>query len=271
MPAPTQQRLPPEQVKSFAQALVAAFESGVAIEPITASRPDLTPSEAYAIQRELLRHHERAGRRVVGRKIGLTSPAIQRQLGIDSPDFGVLLDTHVFSSGDAVSISELRMIAPRVEAEVGFVLSAPLQGPGVTAADVLAVTSHVAPVFELIDSRIRDWKISLADTVADNASCLGAVLGASIPLAQVGPLPTLEVTIARDARALERGRGEAVMGDPAAAVAWLANALADFGEALPGGEPILSGSFTAAIDATPGLYQADFGDQLGVVSLRIDE
>lgn len=259
------------QTEQLADALLRAFEAGEALEPLTATRPDLSVDAAYRIQRALIAGHARAGRSVVGRKVGLTSVAIQRQLGVDSPDFGVLLDSHVFPSGATLSRSRLRMLAPKLEAEVAFVLDRELRGPGIASADVLANTRAVLPVFEVIDSRIRDWRITLADTVADNASCLGAVLGRAVALQDVGDPVALNVSFGRDGQVLEQGQGAAVMGDPAAAVAWLANELARFGEALPAGQPVLAGSFTAAVDATRGSYEASFGPRLGSVSVEIED
>jgi len=256
----------PADLSTVAPALFDAFESGVAVEPPTATLPQLTVDDAYAVQREVVAAHERAGRRVVGRKIGLTSLAMQRQLGIDSPDFGVLLNSHTWQSG--ATVSSAPMLQPKIEPELAFVLARELRGPGLTVDDVLAATASIVPAMEVIDSRVRDWRIGLADTVADNASCYGAVLGAPVALADAGPLPDVTVALSRDGAVLQEGRGEAVLGHPAAAVAWLANELARHGEALPAGEPVLAGSFTAAADLVPGRYVADFG-ALGTVSLEI--
>jgi 2-keto-4-pentenoate hydratase len=269
MAASTPTKLSPELVEQLGQDLLTAFDTGSAIEPLTSAHPDLTVQDAYRVQRALLNGHARAGRRPAGRKIGLTSPAIQRQLGVDSPDYGVVLDSHVFASGATVSRSGLRMVAPRLEAEVAFILERELRGPGITAAQVRAATRALVPVFELIDSRIRDWRIKLGDTIADNAACLGAVIGAEVAPSDVGSVASLSVRFGRDGEVLQEGDATAVMGDPAAAVAWLANELAQFGEALPAGEPVLSGSFTAAIDAVPGRYEASFGARLGSVTLEI--
>ena len=256
-------------VERIAAELFEAFQSGVAIEPLTATSPDLAVADAYRIQAALMRHHAGAGRARVGRKIGLTAEGVRKQLGVDSPDFGALLSTRVFETGVTVSISALKMIHPRIEAEVGFVLDRSLQGPGVTSDDVLAATRHLVPVFELCDSRIRDWKITLADTVADNASALGAVIGAPVDPADVGPLYEVEVGFGRDGEVLQRGVGTAVMGNPAEAVAWLANQLGELGESLPADEPILSGSFTPMIDVVPGHYDASFSGALGSVTVEV--
>lgn len=269
MPEATDPRLSSEAVERLGEALFEAFESGAAIEPLTTTNPEMGVADAYRVQRMLLERHAGAGRRAAGHKIGLTSRAIQQQLGVTSPDFGVVLDSHVFLSGTTVSRSELRMVAPRIEAEVAFILDHELRGPGLTAQDVSRSTRALMPVFELIDSRIRDWRITLADTIADNASCLGAVVGAQVAPADVGDVASLSVSFGRNGTALERGEASAVMGNPATAVAWLANELAALGESLPAGKPVLSGSFTAAVDATPGRYEASFGDRLGTVSIEI--
>lgn len=267
-PAPGLSRV---DLDALAAALLEAFASGVPLDPPRSTHPGLTVDDAYAVQRALVAGHVEAGRTVTGRKIGLTSEGIQRQLGVDSPDFGVLFDTHTFTSGDTVSLSALRTILPRIEGEIAFLLAQPLAGPGVTAQDVREATAGVLPVFELIDSRVRDWKITLPDTVADNASCLGAVLADHVTLPDAGPLPATQMTLARDGEVLLAGEGRAVLGDPAEAVAWLANELGRRGDVLPAGEPILSGSLTAAVDATPGHWVADFGPLLGTVEIHIEE
>jgi 2-keto-4-pentenoate hydratase len=257
-----------QDLPQVADELLDAFERGVPVDPLRARHPDLDVDGAYAIQRALVAGHEALGRRVVGRKIGLTSVAIQTQLGIDTPDFGVLLDSHVWPSGTTLSRSGQHMVAPRIEPELAFVLAEDLAGPGVTAADVLAATTSVVPVTEVIDSRVRDWKIGLVDTVADNASCFGAVLGTPVALADAGALDEVVGTLARDGEVLQEGRGSAVLGHPAEAIAWLANELGGRGDVLPAGEPILAGSFTAAVDLVPGTYVADFGP-LGNVKVEV--
>jgi 2-keto-4-pentenoate hydratase len=271
MSATSTQLLGHDDVQRLATTLLEAFDRGLPISPLSESHPDLTVDDAYAIQRALAAGHARAGRVVTGRKIGLTSTAIQQQLGVDSPDCGLLFDSHTFASGARVSMRSLHAILPRVEGEIGFVLSQPLAGPGVTADDVRAATAHVQPVFELIDSRIRDWKISLIDTVADNASCLGAVLGKPVSLTAAEPLAELRMSLERDGETLHEGVGAAVLGDPALAVAWLANELGARGDELPAAQPILSGSLTAAVDASPGRYVADFGPVVGTVRIDIEE
>lgn len=273
VPATSAPVLSAAETDLLARALFEALASGVPIDPPTETHPGLGLDDAYAVQQELVALHAAAGRRVCGRKIGLTSAAMREQLGVQAPDFGVLLDAYTFAEGATVSMSGVRAILPRLEGEIGFVLRTPLAGrPGapVTAADVRAATLHVLPVFELIDSRVRDWRIGLSDTVADNASCLGAVLGTPVPLDRVAPLPGLALRLTRDGEVLQEGTGEAVMGDPAEAVAWLANELGRRGEELPAGQPVLSGSLTAAVPADPGTYVAAFDGGLGSVTVEIE-
>ncbi|MGE4427999.1 MAG: 2-keto-4-pentenoate hydratase [Solirubrobacteraceae bacterium] len=258
-----------EQVHDLGDALLAAFERGEAIEPLTDRHPDLSVTDAYRVQRRLIAGHEQAGRTVGGRKIGLTSEAIQRQLGVDVPDFGVLLDTHVLPSATVLSRRDQRLIAPRVEPELAVVLDRPLAGPGIDAEQVRDAVRAVLPVLEIIDSRIVDWRIGLADTIADNASCFGVVTGDEVPVDRLGPLADVPVTLSRDGEAVQRGVGAAVMGDPLAAVAWLADELGRLGDALPAGQPVLCGSFTAAVDAVPGTFVADFGPTIGSVSVEV--
>lgn len=264
--------LPPvdlSRTDALATALLDAFETGTPLDPPSSLYPDLTVGDAYAVQRALVAGHAAAGRRVSGRKIGLTSAGIQQQLGVDQPDFGVLFDSHTWATGARVSLSGLRPILPRIEGEIGFVLAAPLAGPGLSADDVRAATAGVMPVFELIDSRVRDWRITLVDTVADNASCLGAVIGEHVTLPDAGPLEHAKMTLARDGEVLQAGEGSAVLGNPAEAVAWLANELGRRGDVLPAGVPILSGSLTPAVDLTPGNWVADFGPLLGTVTVEV--
>ncbi len=254
---------------SFAKRLFLAFESGKAIGPLTDQEPTLGVVGAYQVQRALVELHQKAGRRVVARKVGLTSKAIQSQIGVDQPDYGVILDTHVFENGAVLSRQKHNMIAAKVEAELAFILDEELRGPGVDAVRVLASTRAVVPTLEIIDSRISDWKINLADTIADNASGWGIVLGEVLTPADGLNLTTVGMVLKRDGEVLATGAGAAVYDHPARAVAWLANTLAVYGESLPAGEPILSGSFTAAVDGLPGRYQARFGEGLGSVEVTI--
>lgn len=256
-------------VEALAEELFCAFETGQAVLPLSERGPGLEVDDAYRVQRLLQARHETAGRKVVGRKVGLTSLAMQRQLGVHEPDFGVVLDSHRWGSGARLDVAALRMIAPRLEAELGFILDRPLAGEAVTAADVLSATRAVVPLFEVIDSRIVDWRITLPDTIADNASCFGVVVGE--PVAWRGAdMGAIGLVFEHDGEVVVTAAGAAVLGDPARAVAWLASRLTALGEVLPAGELVLAGSFTAALPAAPGHYRARFGDGVGSVEVTID-
>lgn len=246
---------------AVADALLLAEIGGEPIAPISKTHPELTADDAYAIQAINSHSREVDGTRparVVGHKIGLTSKAMQDMLGVDQPDYGVLYEDRVHATGVELDVAPL--IAPRIEPELAFVLRDDLPGPNVTAADVVRSTEAIVPALEVIDSRIRDWEITLTDTIADNASCHCAVLGAERhPVAAVD-LPGAAVSMSVDGEVRQQGVGAAVLGDPAEAVAWLANALAGHGVTLKAGHVVLSGSITAAEPIAPGSHVvADFG------------
>ena len=227
-----------------------ALRNRQSVEPLVARDPTLTIDDAYAISLDFLARRVAQGERVVGKKIGVTSKAVQDMLGVRQPDFGFLTDwMHV--EGD-IDVDEKALIAPRAEAEIAFILKAPLTGPGVTAADVIAATESIAPCFEIVDSRIRDWKISIVDTVADNASCGVFVLGEARADPRDHDLPELRVTVTKNGAPLSEGLGSAVQGDPAQAVAWLANTLGALGVTLDAGDVILSGSLVPLEPAVKG-------------------
>lgn len=230
--------------------LFAALRDRQAVDPLIARDPTLTIDDAYAISLDFLKRRVAQGERVVGKKIGVTSKAVQDMLGVRQPDFGFLTDW-MQVEGD-IDVDEKALIAPRAEAEIAFILKAPLTGPGVTAADVIAATESIAPCFEIVDSRIRDWKISIVDTVADNASCGVFVLGEARADPRDHDLPALHVTVTKNGARLSEGRGSAVQGDPAQAVAWLANTLGALGVTLDAGDMILSGSLVPLEPAVKG-------------------
>lgn len=254
-------------IKAVALDLYQAEWKGAPIDPLTAAYPGITVEDAYAIQRAgiELRCTEDT-RTVVGKKIGLTSLAMQKLLGVAEPDFGHLLDHMLVVEGQAVSGSEL--LLPKVEGEVAFVLKQTLKGPGVTFADVLRATEGVMASIEIVDSRIRDWKIKLEDTIADNASSARFVLGSRMIPAHKVDLRLVGMVLEKNGEVVNTGAGAAVWGHPAASVAWLANRLAPFGIALEAGEIILSGALTAAVDARPGdTFHIAF-QELGGVGVR---
>lgn len=256
-----------DQITAAADALLAAEQTRSPIDALTDAHPDMQSADAYAIQLALIERKLARGSRVIGWKVGLTSVAMQRLLGVNEPDFGHLLDGMLLPDGGTITCSEF--IWPRVEPEIAFQLQAGLRGPGVTADDVLAATEFLIPALEVVDSRIRDWKIKLADTIADNASCGRFVLGASRVPPGDFDLRLVGMNFYVDGALVSTATGAAVLGHPAAAVAWLANTLAGFGQSLEAGQVIMPGSLVGAVDAKPGnSFAAEF-DRLGSVSLQV--
>ena len=245
-----------------------AQKDGIPVQPLTQTYPGLTVPQAYSIQRLNLDRHVKRGQRVRGHKIGLTSAPMQELLGVSEPDFGYVLDTMVLRNGAAVPARTF--CAPRIEPEVAFRLTAPLCGPEVTVDDVMAATDALAPALEIVDSRIADWRITLVDTIADNASSGAVVLGDWMPLSQVPPLPDTTATLVLNDSTAATGQGTAVMGDPAAAVAWLANALAHYDTNIEPGQFVMSGSYTTACFVAPGDRASATITGLGTVSVTFE-
>lgn len=234
----------------YGEMLYSALRDGRVVPPLIEQDASLTLDDAYAISLTFLTHRRKDGERVIGKKIGVTSKAVQDMLGVHQPDFGFLTDwMHV--DGD-IDIDARALIAPRAEAEIAFILKDNLSGPDVTAEQVIAATEFIAPCFEIVDSRIKDWKIGIVDTVADNASCGVFVLGDARADPRDHDLPSLHVTMTKNGEPLSEGYGSAVQGDPAQAVAWLANTLGAYGVTLDAGDIILSGSLVPLAPAIKG-------------------
>lgn len=238
------------QIAMLGDELHHALENRSPVEPLTSRFPDLTIEEAYRIQQHMIRHRLRRGETVIGKKVGVTSKAVQTMLGVDQPDFGHLLSGMVYNVGEAIPIDTL--IQPRAEGEIAFVLKRDLRGPGVTAADVLRATEGVMPCFEIVDSRIRDWKIRIQDTVADNASCGVFVLGDRMVDPRSVDLALCGMVLEKNGEVAATGAGAAALGHPANAVAWLANTLGRLGIGLQAGEVVLSGSLAALVPVEAG-------------------
>jgi 2-keto-4-pentenoate hydratase len=255
-------------VDAAATRLIEAATTGVPCAPLRELAPSATMDDGYAVQQEVIRR-TRAEARRVGRKIGLTSPAVQTQMGVSSPDFGVLFADMAF--GDSQPIPTGRLLQPRVEAEVAFVLGRDLPDRPVIASDVLRAIDLVVAAIEVVDSRIRDWDISIFDTVADNASSGVFVLGGSPRrLTEVDDLRDLTMSLASDGEQLSSGSGAACLGHPINAVVWLANAVVERGEPLLAGEVILSGALGPLVPVEPGrTYEAQFAG-LGAVRASFD-
>ncbi len=234
----------------LAEELYQALRDKRTVPPLMARYPELTIDDAYAISLGALERRKADGEKVIGKKIGVTSKAVQDMLGVHQPDFGFLTD-RMYIEGD-IDVAANGLIAPRAEAEIGFILKDSLKGPGVTADDVIAATDSIVPCFEIVDSRIQDWKIGIVDTVADNASCGVYVLGEARVNPRDHDLPNLHVTVTKNGAPLSEGYGHAVQGSPAQAVAWLANTLGAYGVTLEAGDVILSGSLVPLEPAAPG-------------------
>jgi 2-keto-4-pentenoate hydratase len=243
--------------RTVADALRDAEESRTAIPPLRETWPDIDVVDAYEIQLLNIRRRLDAGAGVRGHKVGLSSKAMQDMMNVDEPDYGHLLSDMEVSGDTPVSAG--RYCYPRVEVEVAFILGETLPGVGCTEEDVLRATEYVAPSIELIDSRIADWNIKIADTIADNASSAGFVLGPERVRPQDLDLRAINAVLTRSGEKVAEGRSDAVLGNPVTAVAWLAQKVAGFGVSLEAGHVILPGSVHRAVDVRPGDdFVADF-------------
>ena len=253
------------RVDELTNLLLEAEKSGESIKPLTEIYPALTEKEAYQIQLINIEEKLKKGQRIIGKKIGLTSFAMQELLGVDEPDYGHLLTDMMIHNDGEVSISN--KILPKVEAEIAFVLKKDLTGPNITFEDVIDATDYIVPAIEVVDSRIENWRIRLEDTIADNASSCLFVLGNQHFDIKEIDLPNVVVELYRNDELMNSGKGEAVLGNPIHCVAWLANKLSEFGISLNAGEIILSGALSAAVNANAGdCFTAKF-PLLGEVSI----
>jgi 2-oxopent-4-enoate/cis-2-oxohex-4-enoate hydratase len=239
-----------EQIAQLGDELHAALQERRTLEPLTSRYPDIGIDDAYAIQQRMVARRLEAGERVIGKKIGVTSQAVMNMLGVFQPDFGWLTDGMVYNEGQAIAADTL--IQPKAEGEIAFVLKKTLKGPGIGAADVLAATDGVMACFEIVDSRIRDWRIKIQDTVADNASCGAFVLGDRLTDVRAVDLATCGMVLEKNGDIVATGAGAAALGHPANAVAWLANTLGRHGIALEAGEVVLSGSLAIMVPVQAG-------------------
>lgn len=246
------------------QLLLSAYQTGVPTAPLAERFPGFDLQDAYRVQAAQVAAWVGDGRQVVGRKVGLTSAAMQAQLGVDQPDFGVMLADTAYADGAAIDVGSL--LSPRVEPEIGFVLGSDLRGPGVTEHEAGQAVTEVRACLEIIDSRIADWRISLVDTVADNASYGAFVTGETIPWPASLDLAGVVGTMRRNGEVVASGTGAAVLGSPLRALAWLANTLGERGVGLEAGQVILPGSITAAVPVRAGDTVDAFFAGIGSVS-----
>ena len=240
------------QIEVLGDELYNALRTRSTIAPLTDRVADITIEDAYLISLHLLnRRLESDGEVIVGKKIGVTSAPVQEMLGVFQPDFGFLTNAMVCEDGAAIPIAG-NLIQPRAEGEIAFRLNKDLVGPGVTEQDVLDATATIMPCFEIVDSRIDDWKIKIQDTVSDNASCGVFTLGSNEVDPRDFDLPKLKLKVYKNGELHSEGYGSAVQGNPLTAVAWLANTLGKFGIPFEAGEVILSGSLVPLIPVVAG-------------------
>ncbi len=238
------------KIEHYGDALYQALLTRTPVDPLTDREAGITIEDAYQIQLRMIQRRIDAGETVVGKKIGVTSKIVMQMLGVNQPDFGQMLSGMVFNEGEPIVAAS--MIAPKAEAEVAFLLNRDLVGPGVTAADVLRATECVMPCFEIVDSRIRDWKIKIQDTVADNASCGVLTLGGVRRSPRHVDLALAGMVLEKNGEVISTSCGVSVQGSPVNAVAWLANTLGRLGIALKAGEIILSGSQSPLVPVQAG-------------------
>lgn len=253
-------------IQEIAAELDRAAAQRAQVPPLHETDPELDAAKAYEVQAEWAQLRTGRGERVVGYKIGLASEASRRQFGVDEPESGRLFNGMLVPAGGKIAAAEL--IQPMAEPEIAFRLARELRGPGVTEEDVRRATAAVCAALEIVDSRIRDWRIALVDTVSDNASSARVVLGEAVPLGDLD-LATTEGALLRDGEVMAEGVGANVFGGPLRAVAWLANHLASIGLALEAGHVVMPGSVTAPQPITAGhAYAARFAG-LGEVTVRL--
>lgn len=255
-----------EVATALSMELMEAEKECKPIGPLTERYPGMTVADAYAIQSATIQAKLRSGARTIGKKIGLTSKAMQQLLGVNEPDYGQLLDNMLVQEDEGIAVCGL--CQPKAEGEIAFILKKNLEGPGLTCASVLRATEAVVPAIEIVDSRIKDWRIRLQDTIADNASSALLVTGGRMVSARDLDLRVTGMVMQKNGAILGTAAGAAVLGNPAFAVAWLGNKLAEFGLTLGEGEVVLSGALTAAVPVTAGDCVHAVFDRLGHVSTR---
>lgn len=251
-------------IKNAANLLIEAEIQKKPIEPFTSTEPSITLDDAYQIQLEYIRHKVDNGAVVVGKKIGLTSKAMQEMLGVNEPDYGHVFHNMTFKNGETISLQPF--LQPKIEFEIGFVLKKDLAGPHVTESDVIDATDYIIPTLEVVDSRIKNWEIKLEDTVADNGSFGAAITGDNRVTLRHIDIANISMNVYKNNELIDTATSDAVMGNPVRAVVWLANALSRHGMSLKAGELILSGSLAKAVSIEEGdTFKAEFSG-LGAVS-----
>lgn len=253
-------------IEQLAQELYTAETTRTPIIAVTDRYPEISNEDAYAVQLAGQGLREKAGHVIVGRKIGLTSKAMQAALGVFEPDYGYITDKMMELEGDILSMEGL--ISPKVEAEVAFVLKEDLMGPGVTIAQVLRATEGIMPALEIIDTRLKDWKIKIQDTIADGASIGRVILSSKLTPVSALDMRYMGMVLEKNGEVVSTAAGAAVLGHPANAVVWLVNKLAQYGIGLKAGEIVMSGALTAACPVTGGDSMKATFDHIGSIGVR---
>jgi 2-oxopent-4-enoate/cis-2-oxohex-4-enoate hydratase len=239
------------QIEAFGDELYEALCEKKTVAPLTSRAPEITIDDAYHVSLRMVDNRLDAGESIIGKKIGVSSKAVQEMLNVHQPDFGFLTDKMLYENGAKMPISD-ELIQPRAEGEIAFMLKKSLSGPGVTPVDVIRATEFVLPCFEIVDSRIHDWNIKIQDTIADNASCGLFVVGDEAVRPSDVDLVTCGMVLEKNGEVVSTGAGAAALGSPVNCVAWLANTLGRFGITLDAGEIILSGSLVPLEPVKPG-------------------
>lgn len=257
-------RLGSEDVERLAEQIYRAEQESRMGKALSEQHPEMTVADAYAVQLGYISRRTAAGAQIKGHKVGCTNPVIQRLFNVYQPDYGQILDDMILPDGVKLSVSTL--IQPRVEPEIAFYLKEPLRGPCVTQDQVLRAIESVVPCFEIIDSRFVDWRLKFVDTVADNGSSARCILGEPMRECLGLDLKLTGVVLEKNGEVVATGAGAAALGHPAAAVAWLANTLASYGQYLEEGHLVLPGALTTAVPAQAGdFFEASFA---GIGSVR---
>ncbi|WP_068168092.1 2-oxo-hept-4-ene-1,7-dioate hydratase [Rothia sp. ND6WE1A] len=257
-----------EQLTTIADNLAEAEKSRTMIPRLTAQYPEMTVEDSYAVQNTWRARGEAAGRRLAGRKIGLTSKVMQEATGITEPDYGAIFADQIFENGSVIEHAQFSNV--RIEVELAFVLKDDVKGPNTTIFDVLKATDYVVPALEILSSRIEMEGRTIVDTISDNAALGGMIYGGTPIAPDAVDLRWISALLYRNETIEDTGVAAAVLNHPAMGVVWLANKLAQHGDSLKAGEIILAGSFTKPMWVYPGdTVHADYGD-LGSISCRFE-
>lgn len=257
-----------KRIKELADYTHQAEKEKREITKITAELyPELSIEDAYLVQEEVVKQKLAEGKKIIGPKMGITSEAKMKQMDVKDPIYGYVFDDMVVNEGDTISMDDY--IHPKVEPEIGFILSRDLEGPGITPLDVMRATEYVFPAIEIIDSRYENFNFTLPDVIADNTSAAGAVFGTTVKRPDAVELDVVGVTLAINGEIKALGAGAAVLGHPANSVVRLANMLSEKGEKVKANEPILTGGITAAVRLSPGDYVSAKYGGLGDISFFV--